>query len=103
MKTTQEQAETEVFYDYKRRSKRRNRAFELSRLEFLGFVYSDCHYCNCPPNVRDYRGEKVRLNGIDRKDSAKGYVEGNCVACCRRCNEKKNAKSYEEFKQQVKL
>ena len=27
--------------------------------------------------------------GLDRLDSSKGYIPGNCTACCRLCNTKK--------------
>lgn len=41
-----------------------------------------CHYC----------GDTVSHSGggVDRVDSAKGYVEGNVVPCCTTCNIMKN-------------
>ena len=36
-------------------------------------------------------------NGIDRKDNALGYVEGNVVSCCKFCQYAKRDLPYEEF------
>jgi len=37
-----------------------------------------CHYC---------KGQLPETGtGIDRKDSTKGYIPGNCVPCCQTCN-----------------
>lgn len=36
-------------------------------------------------------------NGIDRVDSAQGYVLTNVVPCCKQCNRAKSDLSREEF------
>jgi hypothetical protein len=36
-------------------------------------------------------------SGIDRVDSAKGYIHGNLVPCCWECNRIKRAMSLEDF------
>lgn len=47
-----------------------------------------CHYCGLQPKS---------IGGIDRKDNAQGYLQGNCVPCCRPCNVYKHTTSYEIF------
>lgn len=39
-----------------------------------------CFYCGATAE------ETQRLSGIDRLISTRGYVEGNCVSCCKLCN-----------------
>jgi len=73
----------------------------ISYETFRDTVTSDCAYCGAPPGTLkepryDY-GEAVYVNGIDRIDSSKGYVEGNCAPCCIACNMAKGAMGYEEF------
>ena len=46
-------------------------------------------YCQIVgPNVCSYCGGPLGLKGvgIDRRDSNKGYIKGNVVACCGTCN-----------------
>ena len=60
-----------------------------------------CMYCGSAPgrviyerlnNKRKRRSDTViHISGIDRVDSAKGYVEGNVVPCCSICNYMKGA------------
>lgn len=55
-----------------------------------------------PSQMRKHSSyESFRWNGIDRIDSAKGYVEGNVVPCCKFCNEMKSDKSRDEFLQLI--
>ena len=60
----------------------------------------NCFYCGNKPNqtikAKGHNGDFV-YNGIDRIDSSKGYVKGNVVPCCGRCNEAKMAISHKEF------
>jgi hypothetical protein len=42
-----------------------------------------CHYCWTPLTWKERRGHSSQL---DRKDNAAGYIPGNIVACCKRCN-----------------
>jgi len=47
---------------------------------YMSLVSQPCHYCQ-------YQlGSKSKSVGLDRLDSAKGYVLGNVVSCCRMCN-----------------
>lgn len=40
--------------------------------------------------------------GLDRVDSLKGYVYGNCVPCCLRCNRMKTNMHVSEFLEQIR-
>ena len=70
---------------YKRSSEKRGLDFTLSRDEFDLLVEADCHYCG---------GAGY---GIDRVNSALGYVPSNCVSCCTTCNRMKSSLSVDEF------
>ena len=75
------------YLSYLSSAKKRNLKFELSFEQFAKLVKTNCHYCSY----------KVKLNGIDRKDNALGYIEGNVLPCCKTCNVAKGTMSYEEF------
>ena len=85
----------------------RIRGYELSISleEFGSLVRQNCYYCGAPPqNIRKSskgNGSFV-YNGIDRIDNSRGYVSGNVVACCKKCNFAKRDMSQEEFKQWVR-
>jgi len=66
----------------------------ISYLEYMKLVSSNkCHYCE---NRLPKQGA-----GIDRIDSSKGYVSGNCLPCCTSCNHMKNDMDYYEFLEHV--
>ena len=44
----------------------------------------------------------VRINGIDRINSDKGYTIDNCVPCCAQCNHMKLDYTTEEFLTKIK-
>lgn len=58
--------------------KRRKIEFSLTIEEFEQIKGKPCFYCG-------YENPK---NGIDRFDNSKGYFKGNCVPCCKVCNNK---------------
>jgi len=93
-----------VFSNYRSKCKSKNWAFELTFEDFKSLVTSDCHYCGMKPNkcrqerVESRKGiSRIYFNGIDRKDSGKGYIHGNCLPCCEDCNKAKRSLSYEMF------
>lgn len=92
------------FGNYRLRARHRGHAFELTRDEFIAIACRPCHYCGDPPNQTTNRlhfnGPFV-YNGIDRKDSARGYVADNCLPCCGRCNTMKSDLPYGEFLRRV--
>jgi hypothetical protein len=58
--------------------------------------------------IRDERGRRVAIDesgngsftysGIDRIDSSIGYIEGNVVSCCSKCNTAKSDMPFDEFR-----
>ena len=96
-----------VWFNYRGSAKRRNLPFSLTLERLTEIISQPCDYCGKPPSQAmspsQTRKRKhpiyhdFRWNGIDRIDSAQGYVEGNVVPCCKACNELKSDKSREEF------
>lgn len=90
---------------YKITARKRNIPFELSEDEFRKLIFMDCHYCGSPPSqvMKDrHRPEgSIRYNGIDRQDNSIGYVEHNCVSCCKTCNRAKDVMDVHEFREWV--
>lgn len=63
----------------KRSAEQRNIPWELSDEDAKSFLIQPCIYC-------EHIDLTVRVNGIDRLDSAKGYTLENCKPCCKDCN-----------------
>jgi len=107
-KTPTEASFNSLYCDYRRRAQDYNRAFELSKDEFAKLTSSDCFYCGLSPSSgrRTTSLGKTRevyiFNGIDRVDNNYGYVLGNCVPCCERCNKAKLAHSQIDFIRWIK-
>lgn len=83
-----------------RRAKKINMSVSITREEFAEMASRNCRYCNAEPEERPYMNKsrlKVRLNGIDRVDSNKGYHLDNCVPCCKVCNMMKRDYAIDEF------
>lgn len=95
------QSHVNIIYAHYRRSARdRNIEFTLSKEQIRELIEQDCHYCGQKPIVR-YTSEscagQYEWNGIDRVDNSKGYIEGNCVPCCKTCNFAKRDLTLIEF------
>lgn len=61
---------------------------------------SKCFYCGRASEWdlrRLPKGTKIRPNGIDRLQNERGYVAGNIIPCCYRCNVSKNNLHVNEF------
>ena len=89
-----------VLCGYKARSKKEGREFSLSIDEFKELTASPCFYCGrklANKEVSEYDNGDFEYNGIDRIDSTKGYIKGNVVPSCGRCNTGKNNYSKDEF------
>lgn len=76
----------------------------LGESDVAAMIFQPCHYCGEPPNHyrvlgsgRWRRQSTVPSHGIDRMDSSKGYVPGNCVTCCTTCNYMKREQHYDDF------
>lgn len=88
---------------YKDGARVRKLEFSLKDELFRKLTSRDCHYCGKPPAmVSPQLSKKSRVipyihNGVDRVDNNQGYVEDNCVSCCKLCNFMKCHFSVEEF------
>jgi len=91
----EESGKNHLYSTYRLKSKRRNIPFDLDKETFFQLTSSNCFYCGKPPTKVSRLRKTVghhgdyKYNGIDRVDNDKGYIEGNCVACCYDCNLKK--------------
>lgn len=56
---------------------------------FNNILDKNCYYC----------GQEAQ--SIDRIDSKKGYIEGNCLPSCTKCNVMKMAGNYTDFLSQI--
>lgn len=89
-----------VIRTYRRNAKLRDLDFTLCDEEVSALLGGDCAYCGAPPSrtLSDpaHHGDFV-CNGIDRVENRIGYVPGNVVSCCARCNYGKHTCTYDEF------
>jgi hypothetical protein len=89
-----------VLSGYKTDAKRRGYTWELTDEQFRTITQSNCHYTGRSPrtvHTTKCGAEQYVYNGIDRKDSTKGYSLENCVPCCKQANLMKRDVDYEEF------
>lgn len=96
-----------LFCRYRRRASTINVDFELTETQLESLVTQICHYCGTPPyalSINSPQGSEARkehskflYNGLDRKDSDRGYTLDNVVPCCKRCNFGKHEMTQEEF------
>ena len=61
------------------------REFALTEERFRYLLAQPCSYCGRSGG------------GIDRQDNSKGYIECNCVPCCKICNRAKGNMPLDEF------
>jgi len=90
-----------TFYNrYNDSCKIRNKEFSLSQEQFDKLCLSNCYYCG---GIGDTRIGKydIYVCGIDRLDNSIGYLETNCVACCKKCNFMKHKMDKKEFVNQA--
>ena len=101
--------------EYARKRSEARRAgleFALSRDEFVEIVLSPCVYCGSPPTkVRSIcdKGSAypavglpyVRVHGIDRAKSSRGYTRGNSLPCCWVCNRAKSDMQLSKFEEWI--
>lgn len=82
---------TELVAKHRRGALERNLEWQLTDDEYADALGDGvCHYCTGPITTGGI--------GLDRKDSAIGYLAGNVVPCCYSCNvEKSGTISYDEY------
>ena len=82
-------------------AKERQISVQLTYDKFLLFTEASCcHYCADLIPWRPFNNDRNKTAGtwLDRKDNGGGYVTGNIVVCCSRCNRMKGFDlSYEEM------
>jgi hypothetical protein len=103
--TGTERAFLNVWNSYLVRSRRKGIPFELNKEQFRALIIQDCFYCDEPPSntlraITEW-GQDMIYNGIDRYEPEKGYVEGNCLPCCKYCNRMKSDLSFDDFFERV--
>ena len=94
---------------YRQRARVTKRDFHLTLPQLKVLSLSHCVYCGKEPSNlfrRKYQIDgknsydpemEFRYSGIDRIDSAKGYVLGNVLSCCWECNRIKRALPLDVF------
>lgn len=99
-----EAARKQIYLSYQARAAKKGLPWNLTEEEFCTLMSGDCRYCGCAPFlIRTLKsGSAFIYNGIDRKDSSKGYVKDNVVTCCKTCNYAKHSLSQTEFAAWVK-
>ena len=92
-----------VSASYRASSKRRpvEIMFALSFTTCKKLFTGRCYYCGTPPSNRFSTSngtyDSFRYSGIDRLNSNKGYIPGNCVPCCIACNLAKQGMTKRQF------
>ncbi len=93
-------ARNELYRQYKNGAKVRGLEFNLEYKYFMDVTAQNCNYCGSAPLNTRYNKRwngKYIFNGIDRVDNSKGYIIGNVVPCCKRCNAAKSDLSENDF------
>ena len=74
---------------FKKAAKRKNHEVTITEEQYHLLRSQPCFYC----------GNHITqlIGGIDRIDSSKGYIDGNCRPCCIPNNEGKNNRTEEEY------
>lgn len=106
-----------IYYYYKGKIEKENakpnskyKEWNLTLEEYSKLIHGNCYYCGEPPtddniwnksSKRQCDKELIRINGVDRIDSDKGYVIDNCVSCCPTCNSMKSTFNIHRFLHQI--
>lgn len=90
----------QVYDNYKRNAKKRNKPFQLTKNQARELFQSNCYYCDSEPrNQTKHKNCNgfYTYNGIDRLDSNLGYTLDNVVPCCKWCNISKRDRELKDF------
>lgn len=101
------------FHSYKQRAKSQKFEFKLTKLEFRQLCSQNCVYDGSEPQLKNpaaynnFSGHTtkiafIKVNGIDRIDSSKGYTIDNCAPCCEICNKMKLDHTVDNFLEHIK-
>jgi hypothetical protein len=80
----------EFLEEYKRSARAKGLSFAISDDLARHLFRCKCEYCGMPANPE--------LNGIERIDSAAGFIEGNVATCCKFCARAKSVFSAAEYR-----
>lgn len=101
----QEALKSRVYSQCKSQAKRRKIPFDLTKEVVIYYAEKTCYYCKSGPSntmrMAHVDGE-FKYNGLDRFDSSQGYIVGNVLACCWKCNSMKSNMTFEEFMDHIK-
>lgn len=79
-------------------ARRRGITFRLTRDQVMALIVLPCVYCGrSETNYARARLDTLKYSGLDRVDSAEGYVPDNVVPCCKFCNSGKLELSTKDF------
>lgn len=94
-----------LFSSYKHKALLRGFEFSLTRDEFKELTTKNCAYCQRPPSQerRTHTGVPYLYTGVDRIDSARGYVVGNVAPCCLYCNRSKSDMPLDEWRKHITM
>lgn len=96
-------ATVKIYGACKTSAKPRKIDFRLTHDDVANLIFKPCAYCGVLPSTEVTRttiqngDELVYVNGIDRVHNNLGYVKGNVVPCCPKCNVAKNDRTVKEF------
>jgi len=82
----------------KKSAERKNLPFEITVDDFQWFSqFKRCHYCEGKIEWIPY-GKHAHRTNLDRIIPEEGYIVGNLVVCCWKCNEARGSRfRYSEF------
>jgi hypothetical protein len=84
------------YQEIKHGAKVRSIPFLLTHEEHTKLILDACFYCGKLSGIGDEEGNTY-FNGVDRVDNEKGYIIGNCIACCFICNRMKHVLPVKDF------
>lgn len=90
----------QVLVGYRNKAKIRGLEWKLTEEQFHELTQQPCHYCGTELSnlwTTRSRSGSYSYNGLDRKDSTKGYTPNNIVPCCAQCNLAKGRLNYQDF------
>lgn len=87
-------AKNRIYKNYKAAAKKRGYLFELTVDEFSELIVQPCYYCGLEHSLIE---KELAHNGVDRVDNSIGYINTNCVSCCKICNNAKASMSKDEW------
>ena len=99
-------AARQAWSKHRQSARERNLTTTVSFDEFYEISKMPCWYCGDTPISGYWENSSYKRewhepfisNGIDRVDNSKGYIKGNIMPCCIRCNRAKNDMTIEEWK-----